>query len=181
MFEGVKRVDGCRYPPEYEGPASGLGGRSAANSHRYSDDYCTTDYGQEETFSANKNGDQRMNAGRREESKIVKPLSCVWLSLSINVDPVCHLLGRLPGRRYHDVCPVCCQNDNPAHHPYNPGVLHENPVCHQHDRRYSPQNHVFDQRECRSQPQALSALPVAVLFPGLRSVTTENGLHDWPG
>ena len=50
MFEGVKRVDGCRYPPEYEGPASGLGGRSAANSHRYSDDYCTTDYGQNATF-----------------------------------------------------------------------------------------------------------------------------------
>jgi hypothetical protein len=22
MFEGVKRVDGCRYPPECEGPAS---------------------------------------------------------------------------------------------------------------------------------------------------------------
>ena len=45
----------------------------------YISDWCRTGTGQNTTFSTDKNGDQRLNEGRREEVKTVKPLSCVLL------------------------------------------------------------------------------------------------------
>jgi hypothetical protein len=47
---------------------AGQSGRSADARDRLYDDVCTTGFGQNTTFSANKNDDQRINEGRRSET-----------------------------------------------------------------------------------------------------------------